>query len=350
MNVKNSVAAIACVGTLALGYVAGAYIGIPFSDGTMLSGNIKKANTYNKTMSPELQTAVEMLANDTLVQQQATLGSALLYSRIAKLSELSDNTMKATKGIDELASAHNEMKQMVKRAENATEAINAYIEETASIINGEQAPDYEQTQNNAQLSYMVLQDALSICPEMVNNITAYLQKNENKELADLASQWMLYCNESAILANSSVEKAYWQKEIENALGSTSVICSSFAGRLNAYVFGNNDFASVLSQSFTNADALKQSLSPVLNNIVGVVFADIKTYCSVNQVTSLGAHDNGVSPITNLLNGRDIPSYVMNNTDQFGSRLSNTDGFLGLALAPSYALQFGSIVKENVVEK
>lgn len=218
---KNSVAAVVGVILLAVGYVAGVLIQIPSVEPGLLSGNVKKANVYNKVVSPEVKAEMEQLASDTLTQKSTMFMSALMLTRAMQMDELVNNTLKATEGKEGMEAIHTYMQDMSGRTQNAISAMKSYVDEADKVIKGEKSRDYEQAKSNASNAFMALDRDVKTAPELVDAMTGYLAKEDEKSIAEAAAQWMLYAGENATLFGNKMEKSYWNNEINEVLSAKS---------------------------------------------------------------------------------------------------------------------------------
>lgn len=217
---KNSVALIAGVGLLAVGYACGAYVGYPLVDKDMLEGNIGKAKVYNQTESPEVLAAMEQLANDTAYQKEVVMTTALLNGRIMLMDQLVNATLKATEGIEELKGLNEEMQAQSKRTANANAAYEAYLTEIGKVVNGEKSEAYEQAKNNAMMAFLNVENCLENAPDMINSMLCYTEGTPNDAICDLIGQWAQYSAEDAVLNYSAEDIAYWESAY-NTLSNTA---------------------------------------------------------------------------------------------------------------------------------
>lgn len=206
---KKSIAIVAGVALLAGGYVAGSFIGLPNVDNSKLHGDVSKVNVFNNADDPEVQAAMEQLANDTTLQKQTAVAALLMSDRLSQIDSLVTATEKATAEIAELKPMSEALGKFSKRTGNACSAYGLYVEEAAKVMNGEKSDIYEQASNNALAAYTVVKNNLIGAKALVNSLTDYLSKNKNEELAKLTARWMQYCAEDAVLNGSKEDLTYW---------------------------------------------------------------------------------------------------------------------------------------------
>lgn len=221
MVIKKSIAAVAGVALLAAGYVGGAYIGIPFVDRNQMEGSIGKAKAFNETSDPEVLAAMEQLASDSAYQKQAIASAMVLSSRISQMDELTKQTIDATKDIKELEAVNESMQKLYVRTQNASKAYDAFMAESAKVINGEKSEAYEQAANNALLAFTVLENNLSACPGFIDEFADYLRENKNDNVDKVAIQWIEYCAEDAVLNNSKNQIEAWKDTYKNVANSNA---------------------------------------------------------------------------------------------------------------------------------
>lgn len=212
MKIKNSVAIVGAVALLAVGYIGGAYIGLPQTEENKLSGNIGKAITDNDD-DPDLQALQEALKTDTLLQQKAVLSAIILSSKISDIDGIINASLDATKDVKVLASANKAMLSLKKKVDNAKAAEQAYFNATGKLIAGEKVNDYEDICNKALMSYIILDNKLDACRENIDLFAAYLEESEDAKVQKAFSLWMDYCAEDAVLNNDESAIKYWKNSL-----------------------------------------------------------------------------------------------------------------------------------------
>ncbi len=212
MKIKNSVAIVGAVALLAVGYIGGAYIGLPQTEENKLSGNIGKAITDNDD-DPDLQALQEALKTDTLLQQKAVLSAIILSSKISDIDGIINASLDATKDVKVLASANKAMLSLKKKVDNAKAAEQAYFNATGKLIAGEKVDDYEDICNKALMSYIILDNKLDACRENIDLFAAYLEESEDAKVQKAFSLWMDYCAEDAVLNNDESAIKYWKNSL-----------------------------------------------------------------------------------------------------------------------------------------
>lgn len=216
MYIKKSIAALSTVGLLAVGYIAGAIIQFPNTNGGLLSGDINKVKSFNQTDDPEVLAAMEQLASDTAHQNVVALSSAIIATRIYTMDSLTQATVEATEGIEQLAEINEGMKKLARRTQNARTTYEKFMEETAKVMDGKKSAEYEQASNNALLAYTVLENNLASCPDFIDVMAEYLHDNKNEAVDKVAVKWIEYCAEDAVLNQNPTEIANWKEVYNNA--------------------------------------------------------------------------------------------------------------------------------------
>lgn len=216
MYVKKSIAAVTVLGTLVAGYLTGSFIGVPNVDSLQLQGDIKKAKAYNQADTPEVQAAMEQLANDTTMQQETAVAAAILEGRLKDMNDILGEIspkMKSDNG------EHPELISLHKSATNALEAYGKYTEAMKAVINGEKVDGFEQTANNALLAYTVADKRMKAsAPQIVSALTEVAEKNQDQKAAELAAKLIQYNAEESVLDNSKEQQDFWLGQYE-ALGN-----------------------------------------------------------------------------------------------------------------------------------
>lgn len=215
MYVKKAVASVAIVATLALGYIAGAYIGVPFVDENSAAGDIGKAKSLNEAQDPEVLAFMEQLAGDATVQQETAASLALLTDRVEKMDSITSATVKATENVKVLAALNEDMKAINRRTQNAKKALAALSAEIEKVVEGEKSECFEQLSNNAYVAYSVLNGCLDVCPDYIDLMCEYLEENENKDVAAVSSAWIKHCTEEAVLSGDKEVVEAWSNIITN---------------------------------------------------------------------------------------------------------------------------------------
>lgn len=221
MYIKNSIATLSVFGMLAVGYLAGSVFGLPNTDSSMLQGDINKAKAYNQPDSPEVQAAMEQLANDTTLQQQTAVAAAVLEGRIKEMKDIlntyapKDTIDFPDNSEDPSAPWWNSLLSLQKRADNAQEEFSKYTEAMVAVINGEKVENFEQTANNALLAYTIADKQMkAAAPIIITSLTEMAEKNNDQKAAELAAKLIQYNAEDAILEDSKEQQDFWQGQYE----------------------------------------------------------------------------------------------------------------------------------------
>lgn len=246
MYIKKSVAVVSALVVLAVGYVAGTFIGLPNVDNSMLKGDIGKANAFNQADSPEVQAALEQLANDKELQEQTALAASLLDARIGQMQELADWDDWEDEGwqpdsiYPDIIWEQFDLSAVDKRIKNTREAYDEYTKSLAAVIKGEKTEGFEQKANNALLAYTVAErNVRALAPEMSSALLKVAAQTGNKKAAEKAAKWIQYGSEDAFLNNSQADMAYWQAKAD-VIAKSPVL----GKMLNASTLCCNDLSSL----------------------------------------------------------------------------------------------------------
>ena len=243
MVIKKSVAAVGAIALLAVGYVGGAFIGMPGVNDSLTSGDVGKAQAFKSTGSEEdIKALEEQLKTDTALQVATIESATILSCRINEMDSIANASIKAIEGIKELEDASKELQTIVKKTANAKNYQDAYMQATASILRGESVDNYEQISNNAILSYSILENNIVCCGTFVRQFGEYLEKNKNEQVAEAMVAWMNYGAEDALLSNDGKAMEAWSKAY--------VALSDKASKLGVAIFPG--FRSSLSKIFNKA--------------------------------------------------------------------------------------------------
>lgn len=225
MYIKKSIATVAALAVLAGGYVAGSFIGLPNVDKTLLGGDIGKAKAYNEAASPEVQAAMEQLANDTTLQKETAVAAVLLGTKVKEMNELladndvikSDNEVVLPPAIIEI------IKILQPRADNTQQAFDKYAEALAAVMKGEKVENFEQLASNAYIAYTMMERNMKTAsPQIVEGLMAVAEKEGNKDVAEVAAKWIEYNAEDAHFENSKERADYWNNKM-NALAKNPTL-------------------------------------------------------------------------------------------------------------------------------
>lgn len=225
MIIKKSIAAVATVALLAVGYLAGAYIGLPNADEEKISGNISKANLFDDD-DPDIAALQEALKTDSILQQKAVLSAIMLSSKINDINAIANASVEGSEGIKPLANANKAMKALLKKTVNAKDAEQQYLEATGKLIAGEKVENYEEICNKALLSYTILANKLSSCQDYIDLFAEYLEESDNQKLEKAFSLWMNYCAEDAVLNNDNDAIKYWKNSMAGRDGKMPTLSTS----------------------------------------------------------------------------------------------------------------------------
>lgn len=218
----------------------------------MLKGEIGKANAYNQADSEEVLAAIEQLTNDKELQEQTALAAALINARIDQMQDLADWDDWEDEGwqpdsiYPDIIWEQFDLSAVDKRIKNTRETYDEYTKALAAVINGEKTEGFEQKANNALLAYTVAERNIkALAPEMSSALLKVAAQTKNQKAADLASKWIQYSSENALLNGSQEDMAYWQSKADviakspvlgKMLNASTLCCndlSSLSNRLSA---------------------------------------------------------------------------------------------------------------------
>lgn len=185
-------------------------------DGELTSGDISKASRYNNVKEdPETAVIVEKLQNDTAFFNQTAESVNYLKERVSSLASLTEETARICSDIPELSFNVPAMNSLSAKASNTSAAFENVADELEHIADGKNAPEYEQTTNNAFIGFQKIENQLNAGRTFVESADSFLSdKNldDHKELAGLVALWSVYCAEDAVLTdNDNVD--YWCDKI-----------------------------------------------------------------------------------------------------------------------------------------
>lgn len=185
-------------------------------DGELTSGDISKASRYNNVKEdPETAVIVEKLQNDTAFFNQTAESVNYLKERVSSLASLTEETARICSDIPELSFNVPAMNSLSAKASNTSAAFENVADELEHIADGKNAPEYEQTTNNAFIGFQKIENQLNVGRTFVESADSFLSdKNldDHKELAGLVALWSVYCAEDAVLTdNDNVD--YWCDKI-----------------------------------------------------------------------------------------------------------------------------------------
>lgn len=216
MFIKKTTATVASVVLLAIGYIAGTYLPIPFVEREKMEGSIGKAKAFNEVQDPEIEAAMEKLASDTTFQKEAIASAMILSSRIYEMDSLTQQTIEATKDVKELEELNKSMQNLYVRTQNARKAYDEYLAETVKVIEGEKSESYEQASNNAILAFTLLEGNVSSFPKYIDSFSDYLRDNKNEAIDEVAVKWVEFCAEDAVLNQNQASIDAWKQTYSDA--------------------------------------------------------------------------------------------------------------------------------------
>ena len=208
MVINKTKGIIIAVVILFVGYLGGAYIGVPFVDKSKLGGDIGKAKLYNNAIGGFANADFEKLSNDTVYQQEMGGAVALLASRVNAADSLIGATLRVTGSIDSLSEINKQMQSFAVKAKNAKQAFNDLMATMNSVIDnggGGGGDTYEQQLNNAILAYTTVENMMTVCPVYVETFLGGGKATSNEEMLALAGGWMKYGAEQAVFGGNKDE-------------------------------------------------------------------------------------------------------------------------------------------------
>ncbi|MBQ0063774.1 MAG: hypothetical protein KBS94_07100, partial [Prevotella sp.] len=172
MWIKKVNLAVFLVCALVVGYGACALVGTLSADGSLLSGDIAKADLYSgQKVDPDVAVVEERLQNDTAFLHQTQDAMALLKQRLDTLNDLTDRTMSLCADVAEFKGMMPGISSLQVKAHNASLALERTTEELEKVADGKRSNLYEQASNNAFIGFMKTESQLAIGKEFVETAT-----------------------------------------------------------------------------------------------------------------------------------------------------------------------------------
>lgn len=230
MWIKKVNLAVYLVCALVVGYGACALVGTLSADGSLLSGDIAKADLYSgQKEDPDVAAIEEKLQNDAEFLKQTQEAMSLLKERLEALSSLTERTMSTCCDVAEFQNVLEGVGSLQIKAYNATLALDKTEKELQKVADGKKSTLYEQASNNAYIGFLKTENQLGVGKDFVEVASKYLDGKDGKEmesLAQLVVDWTEYCLQDAVLNGSAEETAYWAS-------SADKVTDSFAQLINA---------------------------------------------------------------------------------------------------------------------
>lgn len=208
MIVNKTKVAVYVVILVMAGYVAGAFIGIPFVDDALLGGDIGKAKVYNHSTGGEVNVGADLLRSDSAYRQEVLASYLLLGSRVNAADSLVTRTWLATGGVDSLTELNKTMEALAKKTKNAKALYEQLFIETDKVLAGGSSGGYEQLVNNAGHAFFVVDNEMAACADFIGALSEYGVKAGDEQMLALAGGWIEYGVEDAVLTGAEDEAAW----------------------------------------------------------------------------------------------------------------------------------------------
>lgn len=231
MYVKNSNFAIYLVLAALVGFGVSFLFHSSDAQGSLVSGDISKANVYsNQKEDPEETVIEEKLKNDEEFFKATETALSVIETRIDDLEELTSRTIEVCSDIPEFKTAIKSILSLNAKAYNTRLSLNSTKDCLTNLSNGKKAPGYEQASSNVFIGFQKIENQLAIGKAFVNTASSYLEGKEGEEydeIADLVAKWSVYCIQDAYLNGQDEELAYWGSTVNDIAGSSSVLSDAY---------------------------------------------------------------------------------------------------------------------------
>lgn len=204
MIISNAKAIIGGIVILAVGYIAGAKLKVPFAEEELLQGDVQKASLFNKASEEDTKIAAERMLNDTTYQQQMVLSYAVLASRAGAIDSLANATYAATQGIDSLKDLNRHMATLKEKAGNVVKMYDELLTATEKVLNGETPDNYGALAANAANAFLLI-DKDADAPRYIALLADYGVASKNDKLLSAAAGWLSYGATDAALTGDTVK-------------------------------------------------------------------------------------------------------------------------------------------------
>ena len=251
---------------LVLGYVAGAFIGLPDSDSSMLTGDIGKASAYKKAVSADAKVFEEQIANDTIFRQETEASLQFVQARAEGMLAAAKISREAIKDINELQAYSQVLSDIEEFAGNAIANAKEALDKLALIAEGKSDGGYEDAANKAIVSFTMSDNCNAVVRQYVMAVDEYLKGKtleDNKQLAFSRDQWLAYDITTSILNNDDSfvkDKTFLlsNEELATAVG--------LFGTNNQFVARNYNMAEFMKVGSSNKSQEKSFLGSLSTNL------------------------------------------------------------------------------------
>ena len=217
MYVKNTNFVIYLALAAVVGIGVGCFFGQQTIQSRFTSGDISKASVYNNQKEDPSETVVEeKLKNDVSFFNNTKSALSLLKERMNALADLSDRTVRACDGIEELEPSLETIASLNAKSYNTSMAIDAAVAGLDQVVAGRRTPKYEQASNVAFIGFMKVENQLKAGRTFVEDASAYIQDKDPKdceEISKLVTEWTVYCTQDAMLRASKDDFKYWRNKV-----------------------------------------------------------------------------------------------------------------------------------------
>lgn len=192
---------------LAVGYVGGAYIGLPQQDSSLNSGNISKVAGTNAIKFQQKMVA------DAQAKSEASSALSVMATQVDQFLMLSHASVAELKNIPEMKNICSEISDYEDLADIASSSAKSAMTSFDKLTgeDGEkEAPQYVMNSQNAMMNFMMVSNASGMAEDVVNAIDYYFHENGegNQHLAAIRDMWVSYLKLNAVLRGdkAGVEK------------------------------------------------------------------------------------------------------------------------------------------------
>ncbi len=222
---------------LVLGFGFGCLVRSTGVQDDLLAASVAKASLYNNQKEdPAVSVAEEKLKNDSEFRESTLEVMELLKERMAGLSDLTDRTLKACSEIPDFIELNTTFQSLQAKAYNTNLAIESVTAGIDKILEGKSAPEYEVASNNVYIGYQKINKQLEAGKRFVDAAEEYLKNNMESEnapaVAELITDWSVYCAEDAVLNGKEDELAYWRNRYDNVYDGVLAAYDQQMGRVD----------------------------------------------------------------------------------------------------------------------
>lgn len=213
---KNVSSIIGCIICLVVGYVAGAYLGLPFVEKNATSGDVNTYNAYQQMLiQPEYMSFNESMKGNEEAQDRTIESLKIMEGRLKAFATLAQFVEQTTSNNAELAKSVEYIKKTAANGMKVLPDLQEALKAAQDLKAGNKV-DAAKALKIAKKAFAIVDNQMNSGKDFVNAVDALVDKNPNAAVTVATARNLIadHCSVNASLCQNDQAIDFWYNTSE----------------------------------------------------------------------------------------------------------------------------------------